>query len=78
MTFDPTVAAAVAGTPLAGDLPNDLRYRLPEWCVSIETPGRTWEGRTLHGFWVHLEWIAPLAVNVPDPAALTVTVRPVS
>jgi hypothetical protein len=54
--FDPTVAAAVAATPLAGELPTDLLYRLPEWCVFIETPGRTWEGRTLHGFWAHLEW----------------------
>ena len=33
-----------------------LLYRPPEWCVDIETPGRIWEGRTLHGFWAHLEW----------------------
>lgn len=54
--FDPTVAEAVAATPLEGELPIELLYRLPEWCVYIETPGRIWEGRTLHGFWAHLEW----------------------
>jgi len=54
--FDPAVAEAVAATPLDGDLPTDLLYRLPEWCVYIETPGRTWEGRSLHGFWAHVEW----------------------
>ena len=54
--FDATVAEAVAATPLEGELPIELLYRLPEWCVYIETPGRIWEGRTLHGFWAHLEW----------------------
>ena len=41
--FDPAVAEAVAATPLEGELPTDLLYPLPEWCVYIETPGRTWE-----------------------------------
>jgi len=54
--FDTTVAEAVAATPLDGELPTDLLYRLPEWCVYIETPGRIWEGRALHGFWAHVEW----------------------
>jgi hypothetical protein len=56
--FDPTVAEAVMATPLEGDLPNALLYRLPEWCVYIETPRRTWDGHPLHGFWAHLEWKA--------------------
>jgi hypothetical protein len=54
--FDPELAAAVAETPLTGELPAALLYRLPEWCVYIETPGRTYMGRTLHGFWAHLEY----------------------
>jgi hypothetical protein len=54
--FDPDLAAAVADTPLTGELPAALLYRLPEWCVYIETPGRTYQGRPLHGFWAHLDW----------------------
>ena len=37
--FDPTVAAAVQDTPLTGDIPTEILYRIPEWCVYIETPG---------------------------------------
>ncbi|MBK1632652.1 hypothetical protein CKO31_18270 [Thiohalocapsa halophila] len=54
--FDPDLAAAVAETPLTGELPAALLYRLPEWCVYIETPGRTYGGRPLHGFWAHLDY----------------------
>jgi hypothetical protein len=54
--FDPDLAAAVAATPLADELPAALLYRLPEWCVYIETPGRAYRGRPLHGFWAHLDW----------------------
>ncbi|MCF7992134.1 MAG: hypothetical protein K9M02_16975 [Thiohalocapsa sp.] len=61
--FDPDVAAAVAETPLAGELPGELLYRLPEWCVYVETPGRTFGGRTLHGFWAHLDWEIDEAPN---------------
>lgn len=37
--FDPAVFDAVRSTPVAGDIPADVLYRLPEWCVYIETPG---------------------------------------
>lgn len=53
--FDPEVAAAVAETPLDGDLPCAVLYHLPEWCVYIETPGRRFAGRELHGFWAYLD-----------------------
>jgi hypothetical protein len=46
----------VAGTPLSGDLPVDTLFHLPEWCVYVETPGRRWAGRELHGFWAHLDY----------------------
>lgn len=54
--FDPDLLAALLDTPLTGDLPADLFYRLPEWCVYIETPGHHWLESTLHGFFAHLEW----------------------
>lgn len=56
--FDPALRDAVVDTPLDGDLPVDHLYRLPEWCVYVETDGSTiqYAGRPLHGFWAHLEY----------------------
>lgn len=56
--FDPELSAALIQTPINGDLPSDLFYRLPEWCVYIETPGQRWHDLMLHGFFSHLEWDA--------------------
>lgn len=53
--FDPAVFGAVRDTPVAGDIPADVLYRLPEWCVYVETPGMQAFGGALHGCWVHLE-----------------------
>ena len=54
--FDQDLYEAVRGTPIEGDLPAEILYRLPEWCVYVETPGME-DGR-LHGFFAHLEWDA--------------------
>ncbi|WGF90352.1 AcrVA2 family anti-CRISPR protein [Marinivivus vitaminiproducens] len=54
--FDPDVLAALNTSGMAGRLPVDVLQRLPEWCVYVETPGRTWHGRALFGFWAHLAW----------------------
>lgn len=56
--FDPTLYAEIIDTPVAGDLPNDVLYRMPEWCVYIETPGMQWFGTPLNGFFSHLEFDA--------------------
>lgn len=56
--FDPAVFEAVRDTPVDGDIPADVLYRLPEWCVYVETPGMQAFGGPLHGAWVHLEWDA--------------------
>lgn len=53
--FDPAVYDAVKDTPVSGDIPHDVLFRLPEWCVYIETPGMQYAGQTLHGAFVHLE-----------------------
>jgi hypothetical protein len=47
--FDSDLAEAIADTPRNGELPADLLFHLPEWCVYIETPGRCWRGRRLYG-----------------------------
>lgn len=54
--YDTDLLDALADSDLSGDLPSELFRRLPEWCVYIETPGLTWLGTALHGFWAHLEW----------------------
>lgn len=53
--FDPDVYAAVVDTPITGDLPHNILFNLPEWCVYIETPGLEILGRPLYGFFAHLE-----------------------
>lgn len=54
--FDPALYGALASTPVDGDLPCEVLYRLPEWCVYIETPDLEWrEGERVHGFFAHLE-----------------------
>lgn len=56
--FDPALYPAIAATPVDGNLPCDVLYRLPEWCVYVETPNQEWFGERLHGFFAHLEWDA--------------------
>lgn len=56
--FDPDVYTAVIDTPLEREIPSEILYRLPEWCVYLETPGLAWAGAPLHGVWAHLEWDA--------------------
>lgn len=53
--FDPALYEAVIATPGDGDLPHDVLYCLPEWCVYIETPGMAFQGEQLYGFFAHLE-----------------------
>lgn len=55
---DSDVLAALTDSPISGNIPSEVLYRLPEWCVYVETPGHQWMGETLHGFWSHLEWDA--------------------
>lgn len=56
--FDPTLLAELLETPVSGDLPCDVLYRLPEWCVYVETPGASGLSGPLHGFFAYLEWDA--------------------
>lgn len=51
--FDATVFDAVWNTPLSGDLPADVLYRMPEWCVWVETPID--DGLHSPGFFAYLE-----------------------
>lgn len=54
--FDPSIYEAVLDTPISGNLPHDLFFHMPEWCVYVETPGRCFQGAQLHGAFVYLDW----------------------
>jgi len=54
--FDPDVFRSVVDTPVTGDIPHEVFFNLPEWCVYIETPGLTHLGEPMHGFFAHLEY----------------------
>lgn len=54
--FDATFMAALADTLIVGEIPSEVLYRLPEWCIYVETPGLKWLDEDLHGFWCHLEY----------------------
>jgi hypothetical protein len=56
--YDATLRDAVLQTPLDGELPTAHLYRLPEWCVYVETDPATtrWGAEPLHGFFAHLEY----------------------
>jgi hypothetical protein len=53
--FDSTAFNALWKTPVTGEIPNEVLFHLPEWCVYIPTPDQTWQGSTLIGFFAHLE-----------------------
>jgi hypothetical protein len=53
--FDPDLAKELIETPIKGEMPREVLYRLPEWCVYIETARHT---TNMHGFFAHLEWDA--------------------
>lgn len=54
--FDNDVYNAIIDTPFDGKLPTNIFFRLPEWCIYIETPGLlTPYGKQLGAF-VHLDY----------------------
>ncbi|NMG64864.1 hypothetical protein GPA19_07890 [Azoarcus indigens] len=53
--FDPALYERLIDTPVSGDIPHEILYRLPEWCVYVETPGLQIAANPLHGFFAHLE-----------------------
>lgn len=54
--YDQTLYESLIETPIAAELPVELLYRLPAWCLYVETPGLVWGNRVLHGFFVSLDW----------------------
>jgi len=53
--FDPDVYQAIINTSITGDMPHDVLFNIPEWCVYIETPGLNIGGKVLAGFFAYLQ-----------------------
>ncbi len=62
--FDQTLFESIIHTPVEGNLPSEVLMRLPEWCVYIETPGMSWMGENMRGFYAYLNWDG--AAKLPD------------
>ncbi|MCL5405762.1 MAG: hypothetical protein M1398_03430 [Deltaproteobacteria bacterium] len=56
--FHPETFSALWDTPVEGDIPVELLYRLPEWCCYIDCYGTQLGAKPLAGCFVHLEWDA--------------------
>ena len=55
--FDPDVLEPIWDTPISGKIPTDVLFKLPEWCVYIETGVRDiGRGRIMHGFFASLDF----------------------
>ena len=57
--YDSDLFEALWNTPLEGNLPIEILYRLPEWCVYIEVPAGMnckWFNEHVLGWFAHLEW----------------------
>ncbi len=53
--FHPEIESKISSTPLVGNLPTELFYRLPEWSVYICYEEKL-KGTACYGFFTHLEW----------------------
>lgn len=55
VSFSPGLYNKLISTPVQGDLAAEILFRLPAWCVYIETPGMDFNGMLIQGFWALLE-----------------------
>ncbi len=56
--IDPALFDALTDTAIEGEIPSDPLYRMPEWCIYIETPGLELGEAPIRGVWAHMEWDA--------------------
>lgn len=54
--FDPDIYEEIINTPINGNIPHEVLFNLPEWCLYIETPNMVFLDRNILGFFVHLEY----------------------
>ena len=53
--FDADVYKSILDTPIGDKIPCEIFYRLPAWCIFVETQDMMFEGLPVVGFWAMLE-----------------------
>lgn len=53
--FDPDLYAELRDTPMTDDMPVEMFFRLPEYCVYIETPDLTYRNKVIYGYFALLD-----------------------
>ncbi len=53
-SFDKTIYDSLITGGMTGNLPSEFLYKLPEWCVYVDTPGMSFHDFTVYGFFAHL------------------------
>src|SRR5690348_12592952 len=53
--FDPDLYSEIIKTEIADEFPSDIFYRLPEWCIYVETQDLIINGVKTFGFWCYLD-----------------------
>ena len=54
--FDPTLLNELWQTPVDKELPIEVLFRLPEWCIYVDAQGQELFGAAMHGFFAYLEY----------------------
>lgn len=54
--FDKEIFNEIIRTPVKGDIPHDVLFNMPEWCIYIETPGLKFSEFDTDGFFAYLEY----------------------
>lgn len=57
-SLDAALHKALASTPVSPDTPCSALFALPQWCIYVQTPGALWQGKSVKGYWAHLEFDA--------------------
>jgi len=53
--FDPDIYESLIDAGISGNIPDEVLFHLPEWCVYIKTPNLVFMGEDVLGFFAHLE-----------------------
>lgn len=69
--FDKTLLNEITAMPMEGNIPSEVYYSLPEWCLFIETPGFTYLKQPVIGCFANLEY----DVNTSRPELRIVLVK---
>lgn len=65
--FDPNVIEPLWDTPITGNIPIEVLFNIPEWCVYVETGKRDFlPGRKLHGFFACLDFMPGVSSEISE------------